>query len=55
MIKNEVLQKVVDKIEARYGDLDNDCGAYVSTDNGYEWLSVSKIVSIIKSVDSQLK
>ena len=54
-MNNEILQKVINKIEARYGDLENDCGAYVSTDNGYEWLSVSRIVNLIKSVDSQYK
>ena len=51
MARNQILQEVLDKIKARYGDLNYDCGAYVSTDRGYRWLSVAKIVEIIESVD----
>lgn len=51
MTRNQILQEVLDKIKARYGDLGNDCGAYVSTDRGYRWLSVANIVAIIERVD----
>ncbi len=50
-VKDELLQEVLDRIEKKYGDLDSPCGCSVSTENGYEWFSVSKIVDIIVSVD----
>ena len=50
-VKDELLQEVLNRIEKKYGDLDNPCGCSVSTDNGYEWFSVSKIVDIIIGVD----
>lgn len=51
MVKDELLQEVLNRIEKKYGDLNDICGCNVHTDNGYEWLSVSKIVEIIVSVD----
>ena len=50
-VKDELLQEVLNRLEKKYGNLNNPCGCSVSTDNGYEWLSVSKIVDIIVEVD----
>ena len=40
-------QELKDKIEAKYGSLDDECGCYV---NG-EWLSVKNIVHLIDECD----
>ena len=50
-VKDELLQEVLNRIEKKYGNLDNPCGCSVSTEYGYEWFSVSKIVDIIVEVD----
>lgn len=55
MMNNIILQEVIDRIEARYGDLKDERGAYISTENGYEWLSVANIVEIIERVDSMFE
>lgn len=52
MANNYILQEVLDRIEARYGDLTNERGCSVHTDNGYVWLSVADIVNIIERVDA---
>ena len=54
-MNNIILQEVLDRIKAKYGDLDNECGAYISTDNGYQWLSVANIVEIILRVDKMFE
>lgn len=51
MMSNAILQEVLDRIEAQYGELDNERGCYISTDNGHAWLSVANIVDIIERVD----
>jgi hypothetical protein len=51
ILNNVVLQEVLDRIEAKYGDLEDERGCSVSTDNGWEWLSVAEIVRIIERVD----
>ena len=51
ILNNVVLQEVIDRIEAQYGDLTDERGCYVSTDNGHAWLSVANIVDIIERVD----
>ena len=55
LLNNMILQEVLDRIEAKYGDLENERGAYISTDNGYEWLSVANIVEIIQRVDEMFE
>lgn len=52
MANNYILQEVLDRIEARYGDLTNERGCSVHTDNGYVWLSIADIVGIIERVDA---
>ena len=52
MVNNYILQEVLDRIEAKYGDLTSERGCYISTDNGHQWLSVADIVSIIERVDT---
>ena len=52
MANNYILQEVLDRIEAKYGDLANERGCSVYTDNGYAWLSVADIVAIIERVDA---
>lgn len=51
MMNNIILQEVLDRIEAQYGDLTNESGCSISTDNGWAWLSVANIVEIIERVD----
>ena len=41
--KKDLLQA----IEEKYGDLTDESGCSVSTDNGFEWLSISNIVELI--------
>jgi hypothetical protein len=52
MANNYILQEVLDRIEAKYGDLNNERGCSVYTENGYVWLSVADIVQIIERVDA---
>lgn len=42
-------QKLKDKIEENYGDLNNDAGCYI---NG-SWLSVKEIVAMIDECDAE--
>lgn len=55
MVNNIILQEVLDRIEATYGDLTDERGCSVSTDNGWAWLSVANIVEIIERVDSMFE
>ena len=52
-MNNEILQMLLDRLEDEYGNLSDDSGAYSFNDNTseYVWLSVSRIVDIIKDVD----
>ena len=52
MANNYILQEVLDRIEAKYGNLTDERGCSVYTDNGYAWLSVANIVDIIERVDA---
>ena len=45
--KDELLKA----IENKYEDLTNDCGCSVSTNNGWEWLSIKRIVDIINDCE----
>ena len=53
MVKNEMLREVLDKLEEKYGDLNDESGCSVFNDNicQYEWLSVADIVKVIEEVD----
>lgn len=53
MARNELLQVLLEKLEAKYGDLDDRCGCNVSTDHGWQWLSVADIVDVIMEVDEE--
>lgn len=46
-MNNKILQELLDEIEREYGSLDDECGCYVND----EWLSVKKIVGLIRYVD----
>ena len=52
-IKDEALRELLERIEVKYGDLDNIRGCYISTNKGYEWLSIANIVELIKEVDRE--
>lgn len=41
--KNELLKAIKEK----YGNLDDECGCIIHTENGYAWLSIKDIVDII--------
>ena len=43
MDKQEVMNIFLDALAEKYGDIDDDCGCYISTDYGHEWLSVREI------------
>lgn len=53
MVKNEILQALLEKLEKKYGELDNRRGCSVSTDDGWSWLSVADIVDVIIAVDEE--
>lgn len=40
-------KELLKEIEEKYGDLTNESGCSVSTDNGFEWLSLSNIVELV--------
>jgi hypothetical protein len=40
--------ELLERIERKYGSLDNDGGCYCHGDNGFEWLSVAAIVRLIE-------
>ena len=44
-------EELLEALERKYGDLTNDCGCSVSTENGWKWLSVANIVDVINSCD----
>lgn len=44
-------EDLLDALKARYEDLDDDCGCSVRTNDGYEWLSLARIVAIINACD----
>lgn len=52
-MKNPILKDVLEKIEQVYGNLDDEMGCYVHTDNGHQWLSIKNIVEIINEVDRE--
>ena len=52
-MNNECLQSLLDRLEDKYGDLDNNNGCYVSTNNGSHWLSVQEIVDLIIMIDNE--
>lgn len=52
-MNNECLQSLLDRLEDKYGDLDNNTGCYVSTNNGSQWLSVQEIVDLIIMIDNE--
>ena len=41
--------ELLELLEQKYGDLTDECGCSVFTDNGWEWLSVADIVNVINS------
>lgn len=41
--------ELLELLKQKYGDLTDECGCSVSTDNGWEWLSVADIVNVINS------
>jgi hypothetical protein len=53
MVKDEALRELLERIEVKYGDLDNTRGCAISTDKGYEWLSIANIVELIEEVDRE--
>lgn len=56
-MNNWLLKELKERIAERYGDLENDCGAYVQRwRNGsdkceYEWLSIKCVVDMIDELD----
>jgi hypothetical protein len=41
--------ELLELLENKYGDLDNECGCSVFVNGEYEWLSIKNIVDIIES------
>lgn len=55
---NEVLNYLLELIEEKYGDLDDNSGAYIINynkpeDRQWEYLSVAEIVSLIEQADEK--
>lgn len=44
-------EELLEALERKYGDLTDNCGCSVSTENGWKWLSVADIVDVINSCD----
>lgn len=40
-------EELFELLERKYGDLNNECGCYVSTEDGYNWMSIKDIVDVI--------
>ena len=43
MRNNETMNLFLDALAEKYGDIDDDCGCYVRTERGHEWLSVKAV------------
>lgn len=44
-------EELLEALKRRYGDSDDDSGCNVITNDGYEWLSIARIVAIIDACD----
>lgn len=44
-------EELLEALESKYGNLNDERGCSVSTDNGWEWLSVADIVKVIDSCE----
>lgn len=40
-------EELLERLERKYGDLNDSCGCYVFVNGEYEWLSVKDIVDVI--------
>lgn len=49
-MNNEILQILLDELEKRYGDLNDDSGCYTRNDR---WLSVERIAKLIRRIDEE--
>lgn len=45
-------EELLNALERKYGDLTDECGCNVRTDDGWEWLSVADIVAVINACDT---
>ena len=52
-MRHEILDYLKEKIELKYGDLEDESGCYISIDHGWEWLSVADIVTLIEEADEE--
>ena len=50
----ELIKKkdLLNAIEEKYGDLTDECGCSISTDSGFEWLSISNIVELVHDCET---
>ena len=48
-MRHEILEYLKEKIELKYGDLEDESGCSISTD----WLSVADIVTLIDEADEE--
>lgn len=51
-MNNPILDKLLDLLERKYGDLSNDSGCNIATDNGWRWMSLNSIVELIEKLDN---
>ena len=52
-IRNEAIEYFLELLEEKYGDLTDDCGCYVSTGHGNEWMSILQIAKLAKQADME--
>lgn len=52
-MKNEVLEYLKNLIEEKYGDLDDDGGCYATVGYEREWLSVKRIMDLLREADEE--
>ncbi len=53
-MNNPILDKLLDLLERKYGDLSNDSGCNIATDNGWRWMSLNSIVELIEKLDEEV-
>ncbi len=53
VMRHEILEYLKEKIELKYGDLEDESGCSISTDHGWEWLSIADIVTLIDEADEE--
>ena len=52
-MRYESLEYLKEKIKEKYDDLGDESGCSILTEHGWEWLSISDIVTLIDEADEE--